>query len=65
MTQTQECLNKLLIDFYKTLNHLNMTQTEAAINLNVTRSHLNKVLNRRTTPSLKLIQKMEHFCYGK
>lgn len=65
MTQTQEYLNKLFIDFYKTIKILNMTQSEAAITLNITRSHLNKVLNKKTQPSLKLIQQMEHFCYGK
>ena len=65
MTQTQEYLNKLFIDVCKTMNFLNMTQSEAAAVLNITRSHLNKVINKKTKPSLKLIQNMEHFCYGK
>ena len=42
-----------------------MIQQEAADELEITRSHLNKVINKRTTPSLKLIQDMENFCYGK
>lgn len=65
MIQTAEILDKLFLDFKKKINDLGMNQQEAAEQLNVTRSHLNKVINKRTTPSLKLIQDMEIFCYGK
>ena len=65
MIQTAEILDQLFLDFKKKINDLGMNQQEAAKQLNVTRSHLNKVINKRTTPSLKLIQDMEIFCYGK
>ena len=65
MIQTAEILDKLFLDFKKKINDLGMNQQEAAEQLNVTRSHLNKVINKRTAPSLKLIQDMEIFCYGK
>ena len=65
MIQTAEILDQLFLDFKKKIDDLGMNQQEAAEQLNVTRSHLNKVINKRTTPSLKLIQDMEIFCYGK
>ena len=37
----------------------------AAEELGITRSHLNKVLNKKTSPSLQLIQKLEEQCYGR
>ena len=65
MIQADDYLEKLFSDFYKKLETLNMSQSQAAEELEITRSHLNKVINKRTDPSLKLIQKMEKFCYGK
>lgn len=65
MTQADDILNKLFTDFKQKLKNLGMSQQEAANELEITRSHLNKVINKRTTPSLKLIQGMENFCYGK
>ena len=65
MIQSAEILDQLFLDFKKKIKDLGMNQQEAAKQLNVTRSHLNKVINKRTTPSLKLIQDMEIFCYGK
>ena len=65
MIQSAEILDKLFLDFKKKIKDLEMNQQEAAEQLNITRSHLNKVINKRTTPSLKLIQDMEIFCYGK
>lgn len=65
MTQTSIVLDKLFQDFYKKLVDKDMTQYEAAEELEITRSHLNKVINKKTAPSLKLIQKLEEFCYGK
>lgn len=64
MTQT-EYLNKLFIDFEKWRANQGITQQQAAEQLNITRSHLNKVLNGRTSPSIQLIQKLEEKCYGK
>lgn len=36
----------------------NLRQVDAAEQLNITRSHLNKVLNERTAPSIKLLEAM-------
>ena len=36
----------------------NLRQVDAAERLNITRSHLNKVLNERTAPSIKLLEAM-------
>lgn len=65
MAQTDEYLDKLFLDFYKKLDQQKINQSVAAEQLNITRSHLNKVINKRTDPSLKLIQSLEQFCYGK
>lgn len=61
MTQMEE-LNKLFIRFKQKLKQEGITQQVAAEQLNITRSHLNKVINRRTSPSLQLIQAIEKFC---
>ena len=65
MTQAGDILNKLFFDFKQKLKKIGMSQQEAADELKITRSHLNKVINKRTTPSLKLIKDMETFCYEK
>ena len=65
MTQAGDILNKLFFDFKQKLKNIGMSQQEAADELKITRSHLNKVINKRTTPSLKLIKNMENFCYEK
>ena len=65
MTQAEDILNKLFFDFKQKLKNVGMSQQEAADELKITRSHLNKVINKRTTPSLKLIKDMENFCYEK
>ena len=65
MTQAEDILNKLFFDFKQKLKNIGMSQQEAADELKITRSHLNKVINKRTTPSLKLIKDMENFCYEK
>lgn len=65
MTQAEDILNKLFLDFKQKLKKIGMSQQEAADELKITRSHLNKVINKRTTPSLKLIKDMENFCYEK
>jgi transcriptional regulator with XRE-family HTH domain len=65
MTQTEDALNQLFKDFKEKIRKMEISQQEAAERLSITRSHLNKVINKRTTPSLKLIQDMENFCYGK
>jgi len=64
MTQTEDILDKLFLDFKKRIRDLGINQQIAAEQLEITRSHLNKVINKRTPPSLKLIQKIEEFCYN-
>jgi len=60
MTQSADYLKQLLKDFEQWRNNANYTQKEVAEQLlHITRSHLNKVLNGKTAPSLYLIQKME------
>ena len=65
MTQSGEYLNKLLRDFEKWRKDQGYTQKEISEELHITRSHLNKVLNKKTNPSLQLIQKLEEYRYGK
>ena len=50
MTQAGDILNKLFFDFKQKLKKIGMSQQEAADELKITRSHLNKVINKRTTP---------------
>ena len=64
MIQSQETLDNLFRDFKQKLENIGMNQNDAAEQLHITRSHLNKVINKRTDPSLKLIQEMERFVYG-
>ena len=64
MIQSQETLDNLFRDFKQKLENIGMNQGEAAEQLHITRSHLNKVINKRTDPSLKLMQEMERFVYG-
>lgn len=35
------------------------TQTAAALDLNISRAHLNKIIHRKDNPSLTLLQRME------
>ena len=60
MTQSENYVQQLLEDFERWRKNTNYTQKEVAEQLlHITRSHLNKVLNGKTAPSLYLIQKME------
>ena len=64
MTQSKEYLDKLLTDFEKWRKDQGYTQKEISEELHITRSHLNKVLNKKTNPSLQLMQKLEEKCYA-
>lgn len=55
----QNSVNDILIQFELWRKNQNLTQREVAETLNITRSHLNKVLNKRTSPSIQLLNKME------
>jgi len=60
MTPSENYVQQLLEDFERWRKNTNYTQKEVAEQLlHITRSHLNKVLNGKTAPSLYLIQKME------
>ena len=51
----EEIINKY-IHFMK-LHYI--TQGDAAADLNISRSHLNKIINKRDVPSLTLLMRME------
>ncbi len=66
MTQkrTKAYLSRLFKDFREKIDKLGLIQSDAAEMLEITRSHLNKIINKRTNASLELIKKMENFTYG-
>lgn len=41
------------------MNKMGWTQGEAAEKINISRTHLNKVLNGKETPSMALLMRME------
>lgn len=61
----QNYIEKLFTDFEKIRKQKGDTQRELAEKFNITRSHLNKVINLRTDPSVDLIKKIEEYTYGK
>lgn len=49
-----------IIDEFKVyMNKMGWTQGEAAEKVNISRTHLNKVLNGKETPSMALLMRME------
>lgn len=61
----QNYIEKLFTDFERIRKQKGDTQRELAEKFNITRSHLNKVINLRTDPSVDLIKKIEEYTYGK
>lgn len=59
MTQWLNDIPNFLHEFRKWYENRNIRQEDIAEQLGVTRWHLSKVLNQRTMPSLKLLDKME------
>ncbi len=57
----QEIINK----FKQYMNKMNWTQGQAAEEINISRTHLNKVLNGREVPSMALLMRMEERMNGK
>jgi len=55
----QTSVSKILTDFELWRKSQGLTQQEVAEKLDVTRPHLNKVLNQKTLPSIQLLEKME------
>ena len=55
----QKSVNDILNQFELWRKSQDLTQREAAEILKITRTHLNKVLNKRTAPSIQLLDRME------
>lgn len=47
------------------MNKMGWTQGQAAAEINISRTHLNKVLNGREVPSMTLLMRMEEQINGK
>lgn len=47
------------------MNKMGWTQGQAATEINISRTHLNKVLNGREVPSMTLLMRMEERINGK
>lgn len=58
MTRFSNDISTFLFNFRKWYENRNMRQEEVADQLNITKWHLSKVLNERTTPSVKLLESM-------
>jgi len=58
MTLFAEPLSVFFEKFRNWCIHHNLRQIDAAEQLDITRSHLNKVLNEKTAPSIQLLEAM-------
>ena len=58
MTLIINNLSDFLFQFREWYENRNMRQIDVAEKLEITRSHLNKVLNEKTQPSIKLLNRM-------
>lgn len=52
-------IQTIIEEFKKYMSNHNLTQGEAAELVNISRTHLNKVLNGRETPSMALLMRIE------
>ena len=59
MTQTYNNIKEICDNFINWMRIKGCTQQEAAEVLNISRSHLNKVINGKTNPSIYLLEKIE------
>lgn len=59
MTHTHENIKEICNNFIQWINIKGKTQQEIAEILGVSRSHLNKVINGKTNPSVYLLEKIE------
>ncbi len=55
----EQDVSEILIRFREWYENRNILQEEIANQLGITKWHLSKVLNQRTMPSFKLLNKME------
>lgn len=59
MTQTYNNIKEICNNFIDWMRIKGYTQQEVAEILNISRSHLNKVINGKTNPSIYLLEKIE------
>jgi len=59
MTQTYNNIKEICDNFINWMRIKGYTQQEVAEILNISRSHLNKVINGKTNPSIYLLEKIE------
>lgn len=52
-------IEKIIEQYKKFMEEHYSSQGEAATDLHISRSHLNKIINRRDNPSLTLLMRME------
>lgn len=52
-------IQSIIDNFKNYMKHHNLTQGQAAELVDISRTHLNKVLNGRETPSLALLMRIE------
>lgn len=52
-------IEQIITKYIKFMQQKYHNQGEAAKDLNISRSHLNKIINRRDNPSLTLLMRME------
>lgn len=57
-------LQKIIDDFTRYILIHNLTQEAAAALVQISRPHLNKVLNGKAAPSMALLMRMEKVMYG-
>ena len=57
-------IQKIIDEFKQFMMANNLTQGQAAELINISRTHLNKVLNGRETPSMALLKRMEDAING-
>ena len=57
----QNSIDSFLNEFELFLSKQKITVTAAAEEIGVTRSHLSKVIHKRTSPSVELLEKMDSF----
>jgi transcriptional regulator with XRE-family HTH domain len=57
----QNSIDSFLNEFESFLSKQKITVTSAAEEIGITRSHLSKVIHKRTSPSVELLEKMDSF----
>lgn len=52
-------IDEIIDKYIRFIRQTYSTQTEAADELNISRSHLSKIIHKKDNPSLTLLQRME------